>query len=110
MKAVNELATIQAATEVCTTVKSLVQVYRETRTVNKEKLKIVKDQIQAFRTQQRIEATGYLWSSVARQIAKMDHLISDMELSQAGSGWAARVLDGMSNDLMNIMEEYQNGH
>ena len=93
MKAVNELATIQAATEVCTTVKSLVQVYRETRTVNKEKLKMVKDQIQAFRTQQRIEATGYLWSNVMRQIAMMDHLISDMELSQAGSGWAARVLD-----------------
>ena len=89
----NELATIQATTEVCTTVKSLVQVYRETRTVNKEKLKIVKDQIQAFRTQQRIEATGYLWSNVMRQIAMMDHLISDMELSQAGSGWAARVLD-----------------
>lgn len=61
--------------------------------MNKEKLKIVKDQIQAFRTQQRIEATGYLWSNVMRQIAMMDHLISDMELSQAGSGWAARVLD-----------------
>lgn len=102
----NDIVVWEAVKGVSNTLKSFIDYYKETHTINKMKKIALKNKIDNFLVQQKIKGCSEIATLNIQEIAKTQNLIDSLNLSDKALDMAMGQLDRLNESLTRILEDY----